>query len=254
MQIVEAVKKCRFDTLAIFQATLDSFYLDLKNKDTKDLQYKQMYNYEVFQLMRLDTTEVFKQTYNSIVEEERARQRKEYINEKNYNQADIAKLCGYIGDKRFIPLLTEALDKPENFRRETVIEALARMRVEPYYSDYVKKRTLTMEQIKDDKWLDFSLEDFVYVLGTQESFLELSNYLLSNKPYSTIVIDYEDHPEHRHYPVSDNAFILIRDNIENEEVQKMLGNGYIEDRTPYLKPLYEWMQKNYGKYKIKRIW
>ena len=165
-------------------------------------------------------------------------------------------MCGYIGDKRFIKPLIEILNKAEeDYQKEKIIEALTRMRVEPYYSDYVKKRTLTMEQIKDeDKWLDFKIEDFVNVLGTQEAFLELSNYLLSNKPYSTIVIDYEDHPEHRHYPVSDNAFILIRDNIENREVQEMIGKKSIEDYTPYLKPLYDWMQKNYGKYKIKRIW
>jgi hypothetical protein len=34
----------------------------------------------------------------------------------------------------------------------------------------------------------------------------------------------------------------------------MIGKEDIEDYTPYLKPLYDWMQKNYGKYKIRRIW
>jgi hypothetical protein len=165
-------------------------------------------------------------------------------------------LCGYIGDNRFIQPLIELLNRAEeDSQKETVIEALVRMHVEPYYSDYVKKRTLTMEQIKDEnEWLEFKLDDFVDVLGTQEAFLELSKYLLSNKPYSTIVIDYKDHTEYRHSPASDYAYMLIRDNIENQEVQEMIGKESIEDYAPFLKPLYDWMQKNYGKYKIRRIW
>ena len=249
----DAMKICKLDTMQIFKATLDSFYMDLKNK--KQAQFSiSMYKYDVFKLLQLDTVTIFKQTYNNVIKSKKEKNREEWLSKTYYNYTYLAELCGYIGDKRFVCPLTEALGKPDNFQREKVLEALARMRVEPYYSDYVKKRTLTIEQIKDEKKrLDFSINDFVYVLGTQKAYLELSQYLLSNKPYQTTVIDYDDHSEYHDSPVSQDAFYLIRNNIENEDIQKIIG-PYREDIDVLFKPLYDWMQKNYGKYKIRRIW
>jgi hypothetical protein len=273
----DAMKMCRFDTLTMFKMAIDSFYLDVVSKSTEDSKkhlkeyesfYKEKYRFEVFKSLQLDTTIIFKQVYNKIVEQARERIRKEWLADMYSYFTSIhylAELCGYIGDKRFIKPLIEILDKLEkffveedsnfyNFQREKVLEALARMRVKPYYTDYVKKKILTMEQIKDEKkWLDFSLDDFVYVLGDQKAFLELSKYLLSNKPYQTTVIDYDDRTEYYHSPVSQGAFYLIQDNIENEDLQKIIS-PYREDFEVLLKPLYDWMQKNYGKYKIRRIW
>ena len=200
---------------------------------------------------------------------------------------NFAEICGYIGDKRFIKPLIELLNNFDksledlkksfeeeysdeeddwdvekdsdvinlNYQRGKVLEALARMRIEPYYSDYIKKRTLTKEQIMDEKErLNFNIYDFVYVLGTQKAFLELSKYLLSNKPYQTISSDDGNYS----LPVSESAFYLIRDNIENKDLQKMIKEVDIYDDDYDLatleKPIYDWMQKNYGKYKIKRIW
>jgi hypothetical protein len=144
---------------------------------------------------------------------------------------------------------------PDNFRQETVIQALVRMQIEPYYTDYVQYRSKTIKQIKTEH-SGFDINDLAYVLRTQESFLELSKYLLSDVAYSWAISDAPVGTEVQEiaYSVSSEAFDLIHYNIENKEVQKMIGNGYIEDYTPFLKPLYDWMQKNYGKYQIKRIW
>ena len=181
------------------------------------------------------------------------------------NISRLAELCGYINDTRFVQPLIEVLNKPFEFYgsnsqwkesvQKTVLTALVRMRVEPYYTDYVKHRTLTPEQIEDEKWLDFKLDDFVFVLRTQEAFLELSKYLLSNKPNSIVIADSEDYSESVIYPASYDAFSLIRSNIGNKELQEIIEKGENSHSNPsVLKRIYDWMQKNYGKYKIKRIW
>ena len=278
----EAIQICRFDTMSIFKLTVDSFYTELRNKNPEDsliIKYdyieKNKSKYDVFRFLQLDTTIVFKQAYNKIVARECVREREDYLTDMySYfsNIGYLAELCGYIGDKRFIQPLIEIFDKPFEFENseyesqwqesiyKKVSNALCRMHVEPYYSNYIKKRTLTMEQIKDEKvWLDFEISDFVFVLGTQDAFFELSKYLLSNKPYMVVAADYimtgdnDNGPKDQISPVSNDAFHLIRDNIENEDIQKMIGI-YREDIDVLLKPLYDWMQKNYGMYKIKRIW
>jgi hypothetical protein len=252
---------CKFDTLTCFKAALDSFYTEIKNKNPNDsslIKYeyveKLQYKYDIFMYLQLDTTAIFKHSYDCVIQEERKRHKEECLTNTSYDHTSLAELCGYIVDKRFIQPLEEALYKPDNFQRKKVMEALARMRVEPYYSDYVKERTLTPEQIQNNERIRFSLNDFVYVLGTQEAFLELSKYLLSDKPYQITIIDYEDHSDSHTSPISDDAFDMIQDNIKNQDLQKIIGAGYIEDYKPLLRPVYDWMQKNYGKYKIKRIW
>jgi hypothetical protein len=96
------------------------------------------------------------------------------------------------------------------------------------------------------------------VLGTQKAYLELSKYLLSNKPYGIIAIDYseysESYPTSYTTPVSNDAFYLIQDNIENKDLQEMIGNKHVADDPKLSISIYNWMQKNYGKYKIRRIW
>jgi hypothetical protein len=257
----EALEECKFDTLTIFKMVLDSLYTDIKNKNPEDsllrkFEYveKNKYKYEVFQYLKLDTTQIFKQAYNRIIERDREMERESFL-KKSYFDSSIAELCGYIGDKRFVKPLIEALGKAEEYQIDKVLEALVRMRVEPYYSNYVKHRTLTMKEIKDEtKWLDFEIDDFVYVLGTQEAFRELSKYLLSKKPYQIIDIDYEDYSESISTPVSLDAFFLIQDNIENKDLQELMSPEYAYQDQNILKQVYDWMQKNYGKYKIRRLW
>jgi hypothetical protein len=134
-----------------------------------------------------------------------------------------------------------------------VIEALARMRAEPYYSEYVRFRMpRTLEQIKQD-YPGFEIDELVYVIGTQEAFLELSKYLLSDVPYAVDIADYQEGSYSTRSPISDDAFFLIRNHMENEYLQELMKNKDSEDPI-VLKQTYDWMQKNYGKYKIRRIW
>ena len=251
----DAMEICKFDTMQLFKTTLDSLYLDLKSKNMAQFSIS-MYKYDVFKLLQLDTTTIFKQEYNKIVERERERKKEGCVTNKTIDHTSLIELCGYIGDKRFIKPLIEMLEgKLTDYQKEALLEALVRMRVEPYYSNYVKKRTLTATQIKEEKWLDFSLNDFVSVLGTQKAYLELSKYLLSNKPYNIIEIDYDDRaPESFITPVSQDAFYLIRDHIKNKDLQKLIAGKDVYYNPELAKPVYDWMQKNYGKYEIKRIW
>ena len=77
----EARKSCKFDTLQIFKTALDSLYTDLKNRNPEDsilIKYeyveKNKYKPEIFKLLELDTTAIFKQTYQKVVERERERE------------------------------------------------------------------------------------------------------------------------------------------------------------------------------------
>jgi hypothetical protein len=251
-----AMEICKMDTLSIFKSAMDSLYSFLTAQNTLDVSKKinRIYDYDIFKLLRLDTTKIFKQTYENIVSKEKIQEREYYLTKTNYNYSYLARLCGYIGDKRFIPSLIQALDKPDNFNNEKVMEALVRLRVAPYYKEYIKFRTRTMEEIKSEKQLGFYISDFVDVLGTQEAFLELSKYLLSDKPYLFIDSSYEDHSEEISFGVSVEAFSLICDNLENEDMLKLIGGRYSEPNATNINLLYKWMQKNYGKYKIKRLW
>jgi hypothetical protein len=258
-----AMNACRFDTLALFKTTLDSFFMDTKNKSTEDFRkhleeyesfYKEKYKSEVFKLLELDTTEIFKHAYNEIVTKEKEIIRADYLaNAYYYDYTHLAELCGYIGDQRFIKPLIEALNNPNNFQREKVIEALVRMKVEPYYTEYVQKRTRTIDSIKKKK-PDFDIEELVYVIRTQKSFLELSKYLISDVAYNYIAIDLEEGSYYKPNPMYNKAFDWISINLENKDLKGMIGNKYPSENPEIVKPVYDWMQKNYGKYQLKKIW
>jgi hypothetical protein len=270
----EAFENCKFDTLQYFKDSLDNFYTNFKNKHINDslmydryVKYENFYKkenrYEVFKLLQLDTTAIYKQSYNKIVEKQKKQERQNILNSTGHyrDYINLAELCGYINDKRFIQPLIDILNTSFNIDADskevvykTVIEALVRLRIEPYYSDYVQHRTLTQEQIQDDKGLHFKLEDFVYVLRTQEAFLELSKYLISNKPYGITMVDYTNRSKIICSPASQEAFYLIQNNIENIEIQKMMKGENSYSDTKVLKQIYDWMQNNCRKYKIKRIW
>jgi hypothetical protein len=254
-----AMETCLIDTLPLFKITLDSLCNALESQNALDLskQANKVYNYEVFKFLKLDTTTRFQQVHESLIEKEKKQWREYLLTNKSYYRADLAELCGYIGDKRFIQPLIEALGKAEeDYQKKKILEALARMRVEPYYRDYVKYRTRPLEQVKDaNKNVGFDIDDFVYVLGTQESFLELSKYLFSNYIYARDSDDSSGtNSETAVYYLSEKAFDLIQENIMNEDLQKIINGRSSYSNPELLQSVYDWMQKNYGKYKIKRIW
>ena len=68
----DAMEMCEFDTMEIFKNTLDSLYLDIKSKEGTPYS-KSMYKDKVFKLLQLDTTNIYKQIRNQVVERERER-------------------------------------------------------------------------------------------------------------------------------------------------------------------------------------
>ena len=260
----EARKSCKFDTLQIFRVALDSFYVDLKNKNPEDsilvkYEYVEKYKYEpeIFKMLQLDTTSIFRQAYSELVERERESEREDYLtNGYRYfnNYTYLAELSGYIGDKRFVQPLIELLDKSEDYQKERIIEALARLRAEPYYTDYVKERMpRTIEQIQNES-PNFRIDNLVYILGTQESFRELSKYLLSDYPEAWDIRDLPDGVQHIPSPMWRQALRLIDNNIKNNDLQEIIGGWQTSNNPELTKLVYDWMQKNYSKYEIRRIW
>jgi len=250
-----AFASCKFDTMKLFKSTLDSFYNDIKTKTTVNVGYKYFYKYDVFKLLKLDTSKFFKHVLGSVNNKDK----ESFIYDiKHNNKTDltsIAELCGYVNDKRFIKPLIEALDKPDNFRRNIVIEALARMKVEPYHSNLLKEYTLPVDKIISGYGYNYFV--FIDVLRSQESFLELSKYLKSDVP-CMIVEDGESSFHHG----DELKFCVMRaiyNNLENKDLKKLIGDGSKKLYMPYditpewdakLDVLYDWMQKNYGKYEF----
>ena len=253
-----ALREPQIDTLSIFVKARNNLYDSLEAQNSLDIvkRWNRVYDLEVFRSLQLDTLSIFKQTFNEIVERERERERERLLtNARRRINTTLVGLAGRIDDERFTQPLIELLDIPnpgafpaesEALRRHVIV-ALVRMRVEPFYSDFVRERTLTTEQIMSDERLNFDLFDFVNVLGTQQAFLELSRFLLSSKPYAVEIDERGSH----FFPVSLDALHLIHDNIRNEDLHEI-----IRDHTPPYRErlVYEWMQANYGNYEIRRIW
>ncbi|MDR1974252.1 MAG: hypothetical protein LBQ31_06210 [Bacteroidales bacterium] len=272
----------KIDTLSIYKIALKELYANLKKEDKFDIDkvYSKAYQMELFWQMELDTLNVYKHIYYNLLETRIKECENETIDyfSNRFDCSSLAELCGYLKDKRFKKLLIAALDKPRMFNKEIVVEALVRMKVEPYYTQYIKERTRTLDEIKQER-PNFRIEKFVNVVRTQESFREISKYLLSDVPYriqmedsynstpppatdtsfKDIPLEFtKNHtPTSRSFPISNDAYYLIKDNIENEDLQKITPDlGEIDEsaRKQIYQQVYDWMQKNYGKYRIRKIW
>jgi hypothetical protein len=241
---VQAIDICQFDTALIFKQLWDSlnrldYIHDYENK------------YTTLFLLRLDTTMIYKNTLSKILEERKKEIEQSIQSRPYYNSGYIAELCGYVGDKRFIAPLEKILEHKKNNKR--VLEALVRMKVEPYYTNYLTERTRSIEDIK--KKVTFFISDLTYILNNQESYLEISKYLLSSAPdLGGSIIDYEYGSKYVTAPVYVHAMLNIRD-IKNPSLQKIINAPDFDEKkeSDRLK-VYKWMQKNYGKYEIRRIW
>jgi len=252
---ITALKSCKFDTMHLFKVALDSFYREIKRIKPNDYGYPHFYNYEVFKILKLDTTTVFKEQLEFIIEKRKNSFIKNIGNNKYVDLSSYAKLCGLINDKRFVQPLIEALNKPGNFNRQVVIEALARMKVEPYCTELLKENTKTISDIEFGESADWEL--LLYVIRNQESFLELSKYLKSDAECSITSDEYykRRYGDELKYCV----FEALYNNLENKDLKRILNIGGDKFNMPYDKTpeidvaverLYLWMQKNYGKYKF----
>ena len=244
----QTIEICRFDTISIFKKILDSLnkinYLDVpENKRT------------VLALLKLDTTTTYKNNFIKIKNDKRKEVENLILNNPYYNNTYIAELCGYIGDRKFIKPLEKALELSENFNTKVVLEALVRMKVEPYYTNYLKSIIRPIDSVKNSM-LHFFVLDFVDVLNNQEAYLEVSKYLLSNVAGAISIIDYKDGTTgNSKTPIYVIALDYIRLCIKNPSLQKIINAPTFDEKKESDRmKVYKWMQKNYGKYEIRRLW
>jgi Trp operon repressor len=260
----------RADTFKIFKHTVDS----LNAHRDKNIHKSIYQDEEVFQFLRLDTTARFCFVLDSVIKSERRNILNDYLDNYHFDIEYLIKVCGYVNDKRFVESLLKLLDQQVNKKNKleliltdsitfderaklvseksikenlihTIKHALIRMKIEPYHSDFLKSCTLTIEELKE-KSLVRPLQTFSTLLHTQESFLELSKYLHSSA--HTMLTG--DGPVGTAYK---DAYWEIKKYIENKSLWDIINKpDFNLENDRFV--IYEWMQENYGKYEIKRLW
>lgn len=220
----------------------------------------------------------------------------EYTKEKKWNECDVyhvIKLCGGLKDEEIKNILIKFYkDKDNNIYdlyRKVTLEALARMRVEPYLSMFVEKNKYRESDNPED--MDDSLFK-LYRLPCKETLLEVSRYLSSDK-YAVSYIEadsiagdfvYEEEielvPIEIEYPGSDyngsvchdyirtTAFLYLARHILNPELLSIVGVKRDEELFLYstrekldalltprkCKKIQRWMRKNYNNYDLSGSW
>lgn len=121
-----------------------NLYAGFTVKDYDNLVIKQ----ELLSVLSFDYTDKELKALQKIYPKEKRyiRTHKDYQYPK-INKYDI-KLAGYIYLKEAIPILIEGLKRPNQYDREMIYLVLARMQVEPYYSEVANN---TIKQIKDSE-------------------------------------------------------------------------------------------------------
>jgi hypothetical protein len=126
------------------------------------------------------------------------------------------------------------------------------MKIEPYYSDYLKAHSHSLQEIKEMKFA-IEIGTLSVLLYSQESFLELSKYLHSSAftggwypPGSNGILQYNG-------KAYENAIGEIKKYIENKDLWEIINKPAFDAAKDRFE-IYDWMQKNYGKYQLKKIW
>lgn len=247
---------------------------DSLNKHRDREKHPDLYqNFDVFLYMKLDTTVRFHIVKDSLIKAKQESVITDYLTQYQFSISRLIDACGYVNDKRLVEPLINLLN--ENIKRKDELEtlltgdntfseketlnskkearelliyeikdALIQMKIEPYYSDFFKSKIHSIEELKREKLVD--IETFSIILHDQESFLELSKYLhcsaytnlSSEGPYGTAYVD---------------ACREIKKYIKNKELQDILNSPDFDLERDRFK-IYDWMQENYGKYEIKRLW
>ena len=210
-----------------------------RDREVRERLYQ---DFEVFRYLQYDTLAVFRQAVDSVRKQERENLRIHFSNQR-VRTPMLAAAAGRIGDERFIEPLRNLFS---DLGFPVIRNALVRMKVEPYYSEFMEENTFSMEEIKE---MDFvtHLDNYVYVLRSQASFRQLSKFLHSDA--------YVDESSRTGFfgNAFEDALALIRRNIENEDLQQMINDPSFDRERDILR-VYEWMQENYGNYIIRRVW
>jgi hypothetical protein len=239
----------------IFKHTQDS----LNRHRDKEIHPK-LYQYDdVGQYLRWDTIPRFHFLVDSFRIEDKKNTIDYFLNQIHFDIKGLLSACYYIQDKRFIkPLINiaEHLEafglKYNEYSIDYASEVLVRMQVEPYCSNYLKKVSKPLEEVKK---MDFvNVIDFLSgTLNNQDSFKELSKYLHSSAPTRAYFSEDEHGGIRQAGKAYEDVFKEIQNNIENKDLQTIIHAPDFDLEKDRFK-IYDWMQKNQGKYKIKRIW
>jgi hypothetical protein len=208
---------------------------------------------EVFRYLGMDTTARYHFLVDSFRKDAKEKVIQTYLTQVHFDIDYLIRQCGQINDERLIKPLIYIMENPGRFKpykpdylKQCVIDAFIQMKIEPYLSECLKSNTHSLEEIKKKEIVP-GLGIFAEFLHSQESFRELSKYLLS----SAYTMYTSEGPAGVAY---ETAFRYFMEYIENEGLWEITGNPDTFDIKEGRFKIYEWMQENYGKYKIKRLW
>lgn len=174
--------------------------------------------------------------------------RNRYKNDTRWHRA-YARLASFINDERFI----EPLKRVYNEDPEFYGYLLARMGVEPYLSRVEAELIARMRE--DNSGRFFNMERMRFMPRTQTLFKHLSEHLLRDDTYDLIERDDAFHFRR----VAELIFL----DLANEEIRDLFTpeerenfrfprvEGRVAFTKEHARRLYDWMQENYGNYKIR---
>lgn len=205
--------------------------------------------------------------------------RKKYTENYMFNLKAILTICYYLDDKKIEKQLLKMYNDTSLSEYHNKIQAvLICKHIEPYYTQCFKRNMYN--DSTDEDLMENNIDTLAHFIRSQESFLELSKFLLTNKicywdeiedngnliqrrvqPNESEDLIYN---ENNHY-VFDYAFVKIKWNIRNQDLWDLIGyhpnnkeEEDIDDLSYFAflnrRKIYEWMQKNYGKYEIAPEW
>jgi len=199
-------------------------------------------------IAQTDTIRTEEEILDSLLRDRYEEIRERYKNETRWRRT-FAELASFINDERFIePLRRVYHEDPEFYGL-----LLARMGVDPYLSRVEAELIARMQEPNSGRLL--IMERMWLMPRTQTLFKQLSEYLIRDDRYSFIGQD-----DAYHYTrVAQILFRLlaheeIRD-LYTQEERDLFRFPSVEARREFTKEharrLYDWMQENYGNYKIR---
>lgn len=227
---------------------------------------------------------------DSLLRIKRASYYKKYIDDGELE--DLLNICTYINNEQIIKKVEDMYnDTAYHNNWKDAYACLVANHIEPYMSECVKKNKYRKHQSYDEQRLAC---DYLWLIQTQQSFKYLSDFLFSSAYDSLIIVDnissldldtslskcaiddndticivdiiLEDEDDFMpYYEVSRkylycNVFHIIQMSILNQDLYDMLditndrfvSQEFLTEETR--RKIYNWMKKNYGKYKIKNRW
>jgi len=199
-------------------------------------------------IAQTDTIRTKEEILDSLLRDRYEEIRERYKNETRW-RGTFAQLASFINDERFVePLRRVYHEEPEFYGL-----LLARMGVEPYLSRVEAELIARMQEPNSGRFFDRRRMRFMP--QTQTLFRQLSEYLIRDDRYDFIGRD-----DAYHYTrVAEILFLLlaheeIRD-LYTQEERDLFRFPSVEARRAFTKEharrLYDWMQENYGNYKIR---